>query len=528
MMIRLFSCALLSLLLVVGTAWAQVAQDQSGAQAQAVADQFLDALEAGQWAAASTIMGRQDVTAEQLEKLWTAYAELGAGGENWRGPMTMVRTGGTEDSPITRVSVALPSANGHAEVRMHVKDGKPFSLELAPSIASFGPYADLAGWSHAEAGGTVVRWYLSRSRAAVVREVRINNGPIADLQVIKPTTPGSLVMLRSHNCPSDVCGQTGSFANGVVTWREPKAIGGRVGDFLEVRMWLEQGMVLATQIINPHPYSGGPAQVMAPYRYKLSLAQPLSEEQYAEAIVKVPALEARVDVDVANALGNQLARRQAQDAAAEEKRRSSERVQSFNRLMGNVSNALAEADTGSYAEAQANLDATVANIQYAAAVERQQQQSTQQASPQPARAPQPPQAQVAAASPPSPPLSPSSVQGESAAVAAPGQPLRFIMSIGMRNLPGDKVNSTCYSNVVTRDGPPGWGGTGFLPAGSGEQARQTVEGLKAQFIAACQAGGRQISSAGNFNWVWNQRPGDEQEFASARAKYSEDVSVSVQ
>jgi hypothetical protein len=135
---------------------------------------------------------------------------------------------------------------------------------------------------------------------------------------------------------------------------------------------------------------------------------------------------------------------------------------------------------------------------------------------------------VAAASPPSPPLSPSSVQGESAAVAAPGQPLRFIMSIGMRNLPGDKVNSTCYSNVVTRDGPPGWGGTGFLPAGSGEQARQTVEGLKAQFIAACQAGGRQISSAGNFNWVWNQRPGDEQEFASARAKYSEDVSVSVQ
>lgn len=513
-MIRVYSCVLFSLLVAVGTARAQAPQDPSGAQAQAAAERLLDALEAGQWAAASRIMGRQDVTAEQLEKLWTAYAELGAGGENWRGPMTTVRTGGTDDSPITRVSVALPSANGHAEVRMHVKDGKPFSLELAPSIASFGPYADLAGWSHAEAGGTVVRWYLSRSRTAVVREVRVNNGPIADLQVIKPTTPGSLVMLRSHNCPSDVCGQTGTFANGVVTWREPKAIGGRVGDFLEVRMWLERDMVLATQIINPHPYGGGPAQVMAPYRYRLSLAQPLSEEQYAEAIVKVPALEARVDVDVANALGKQVARRQAQDAAAEEKRRSSERVQSFNRLMGSVAGALAEADTGSYAEAQANLDATVANIQHAAAVERQQQHSPQQASPQPARAPQPPQerAQVA----------------ESAAVAAPGKPLRFIMSIGMRNLPGDKVNSTCYSSVVTRDGPPGWGGTGFLPPGSGEQARQTVESLKAQFIAACQAGGRQISSAGNFNWVWNQRPDDEQKFAGARAKYAEDVSVIVQ
>jgi hypothetical protein len=208
-------------------------------------------------------------------------------------------------------------------------------------------------------------------------------------------------------------------------------------------------------------------------------------------------------------------------------------VQSFNRLMGNVSNALAEADTGSYAEAQANLDATVATIQYAAAVERQQQQSTQQASPQPARAPQPQPARAA----PQPPQEQEQEQeqaqaqaqvAESAAVAAPGKPLRFIMSIGMRNLPGDKVNSTCYSNVVTRDGPPGWGGSGFLPPGSGEQARQTVEGLKAQFIAACQAGGRQISSAGNFNWVWNQRPDDEQKFASARAKYAEDVSVSVQ
>ena len=50
------------------------------------------------------------------------------------------------------------------------------------------------------------------------------------------------------------------------------------------------------------------------------------------------------------------------------------------------------------------------------------------------------------------------------------KPLRFIMTISMRNLPGDTVNPTCYSNMLTRPGPPGWGAPGFLPTGSGEQA----------------------------------------------------------
>ena len=102
------------------------------------------------------------------------------------------------------------------------------------------------------------------------------------------------------------------------------------------------------------------------------------------------------------------------------------------------------------------------------------------------------------------------------------------MTISLRNLPGDKVNPTCYSNVLTRNGPPGWGEKGFLPPGSGEQARATVEALKAQFIAACQASGRQITSEGNFSWIWNQTQGEEERLAGSRAKYAEDVSVSLQ
>lgn len=114
------------------------------------------------------------------------------------------------------------------------------------------------------------------------------------------------------------------------------------------------------------------------------------------------------------------------------------------------------------------------------------------------------------------------------AVAAPVKPLRFVLSISMRNLPGDKVNPTCYSNVITRPAPPGWGAAGFLPSGSGEQARETVFSLKAAFIAKCQsASGRQVTSEGNFNFHDNRSADDEQRLTNVRARYREDVSVTM-
>ena len=101
------------------------------------------------------------------------------------------------------------------------------------------------------------------------------------------------------------------------------------------------------------------------------------------------------------------------------------------------------------------------------------------------------------------------------------------MLISLMNKPGDTVNPTCYSGIVTRPGPPGWGAPGFLPHGSSEQARQSVESLKDHFIAKCRASGREITGVGNFDYRWNQSPGDEQRVTGARPRYAEDVLVHV-
>jgi hypothetical protein len=131
--------------------------------------------------------------------------------------------------------------------------------------------------------------------------------------------------------------------------------------------------------------------------------------------------------------------------------------------------------------------------------------------------PTPASRQVVAAAAPTPP-----------AVAAAVKPLRFVLSISMRNLPGDTVNPSCYSNIITRPAPPGWGAGGFLPSGSGERARETVFSLKAAFIAKCQsASGRQVTSEGNFNYHDNRSADDEQRLQNMRARYREDVSVTM-
>lgn len=108
------------------------------------------------------------------------------------------------------------------------------------------------------------------------------------------------------------------------------------------------------------------------------------------------------------------------------------------------------------------------------------------------------------------------------------KPLRFVLYISMRNLPGDTHNSNCYSNIITRPGPPGWGAGGFQASGSASQANAVINGLKAQFIAKCRsASGREITSEGNFGSVWNQHPADEARVDSTRPRFREDVSVSL-
>jgi hypothetical protein len=209
----------------------------------------------------------------------------------------------------------------------------------------------------------------------------------------------------------------------------------------------------------------------------------------------------------------------------------------FGAVLQGLAEGMAEVDTGGYAEAQANLDATVSNIQYAAAVEPQG--NSQQARQQSANASQLRQPGVASISSSSPSparyIANQNTASERSAVppvrresgAAPGKQLRFVLTISLRNQPGDKVNPTCYSNIISRPGPPGWGGTGLLPRGSAEQARDIVQDLKPTFIAQCRASGREITSDGNFNFQLNQSQGDEERLQGMRPRYSEDVSVSL-
>ena len=124
---------------------------------------------------------------------------------------------------------------------------------------------------------------------------------------------------------------------------------------------------------------------------------------------------------------------------------------------------------------------------------------------------------------PTPASAPAAIEAPPAAAA----PLRFVMLISLMNKPGDTVNPTCYSGIVTRAGPPGWGAPGFLPHGSGEQARQSVESLKDHFIAKCRASGREVTGVGNFDYRWNQSPDDEQRVTGTRPRYAEDVLVHV-
>jgi hypothetical protein len=126
--------------------------------------------------------------------------------------------------------------------------------------------------------------------------------------------------------------------------------------------------------------------------------------------------------------------------------------------------------------------------------------------------------------------SPSTVvaTGSAGARAGPGAPLRFVQDIGLQPRAGDRVNPTCYSNVITRPGPPGWGQRGSLPPGSGQQARAAVESLRSSFIAACRAAsGRDVTSAGNFHWTWNETQDGESQIANSRAQYPGDVTVNL-
>jgi hypothetical protein len=116
----------------------------------------------------------------------------------------------------------------------------------------------------------------------------------------------------------------------------------------------------------------------------------------------------------------------------------------------------------------------------------------------------------------------SSSDGSAGAAA---KPLRFVLIIGLLPRAGDTHNPNCYSNIITRPGPTGWGAPGFGVSGSGVQANQIIDSLKGAFIAKCRASGREPLSEGNFKSAWNQSEDDEARLQNVRAIFPEDVTV---
>lgn len=398
---------------------------------------------------------------------------------------------------------------------------------LPPSRELFGPYAELVGRSHITPDGYQIRWFQS-SDTAIVHEIRGPDGSLTLLQIIKTTSPGSLVMLRSAGCPDGVCGQTGVVVDGIAHWKEPKASGGYSGEFMDTKVWVEDGQYVS-HMTNPNPASGrayydqNPHLHPVPQRLSLVQSPALTPAQMEERRAQVSRMEPLVEGEVVKAIGKQLATGQSIADARAARQRSAERVRSFNRTMQGIGGVLndAVAEVGTYQQAQEHMNATVANIQAQATAERQVQAPAQQVA-----QPRVVAHETQVAEPVTQPQ-PGEATAVEPAAAATGKPLRFVMSISLRNQPGDKVNPTCYSNIVSRPGPPGWGAPGFLPPGSAEQARETVYGLKSVFIAQCRASGREITSDGNFNFQMNQMRGDEERLQEMRARYSEDVSVSL-
>lgn len=95
---------------------------------------------------------------------------------------------------------------------------------------------------------------------------------------------------------------------------------------------------------------------------------------------------------------------------------------------------------------------------------------------------------------------PQPVAPAAAPVKGGGMPLRFILQVGLRTVINGS-NASCYSNIITVPGPPGWPDPtpqqrGTLPA------RALVEGYIDAFKAKC---GAIAPLAGSVDYQWNMK-----------------------
>jgi hypothetical protein len=372
----------------------------------------------------------------------------------------------------------------------------------------FGPFSFFPGRRYVYPDGSVARYYRTLSGDGLGTELRGPDGRIRIMEVIKATTPGTLIKLRNVDCPADICGQMGTVADGVVSWREPKASGGHVGLYMDAKIWFE-GDELVSHTTDPAPlgdlFIRHPELLPQPTRATLVNSPPMTDAQRQESRLLVAQMESQVEAQVAQALQGQSSRAQAIADDNAKRQRSSERVRAFNRAMEGMNGALTAANevaTENAARSQAELDATIAQMNYQAAQQRQQQNSAQ-ASARPAAAVQAPQ-QVASSSPSAPagaseasagPVDTSSNQP--AAAKSPGGTMTFILLATVDAIING-MNGNCYSNLVSIPGPPGWP---LLDHTNDHAAAEMVEAHMSGFKAQCSQAGPVDSTS----YVWNAR-----------------------
>ncbi len=257
----------------------------------------------------------------------------------------------------------------------------------------------------------------------------------------------------------------------------------------------------------------------------------------------VPATPELLQAALANAVSVTRAR---EEGEIENRRAEAQRGAMFNSVLQGVAAGLAGGSTGGYAEAQANLDATVANIQNAATVERQQQaQAAQQAQARSAEEQSQKLAanarwvaekeqaaakyrsdQINASAAPAPSQSvvrqnPNSAGSSSAQSKTSGAAMTFLMEVSVDTII-NRMNGTCYSNLVTIPGPPGWP---VFDHTNDRKAAALVDAYKAGFLAQCGQAGPVRS--GNFSYIWNAR-GSESRLAEEYARQQRNKMFQVQ
>jgi hypothetical protein len=358
----------------------------------------------------------------------------------------------------------------------------------APAAPSFGPFDGLVDRQMVFPDGLTLDIKLAEGGNALILQSGKANGEFVSQAWLRPSGPGSYsvdwVPARSHRHvallrPDGVLTVISDFEGWTTAWwREGDRLGQHVGQML--------GQTLVSR--------------SAPRYLEFSNAD-------------------RLNAARANMEGSRLAAEAEAQQAREAKWEAEERQSA---MFNNVLGALTQADTSAYAQAQANLDATVANIQAAAAVERQQQtqthatqaqrRSVEQAATverqrlQAVALAESPQVAARPAATAQPAANPASQILAGTGQKAPGGTMTFILLAPLDTVI-NRMNGTCYSNLVSIPGPPGWP---VLDHTNDRAAAELVQAYIPGFEAQCSQAGPVRSSS----YIWNARssegrPGEE-------------------